>query len=259
MQFKLITSNIRFDNPKDKHHSWAKRRPVLSKIINRFNPDLMGTQEGLKPQLTGLESELENLTIADKHREWITNRMYPCIWYNRQTITLLDSGDSWLSLTPQVPGSSSFESAFPRLCTWIKGKFISNNFEFFYANLHLDNVLESTRKQQAQVLINEIKKNNTNNLPLIITGDFNESPKKPARHIVEKNFPQLQDPWKTLMKPEVGTHHSFDGISKNTERIDWMMVQKDIKCLSIQLDKTVIDGIYPSDHFPITGIFEIQD
>ncbi len=255
MIFKIISSNIRFDNPNDGQHIWKNRKNLLVEIINDFESDILSTQEGRQMQLNDLAASLKNLNLVDRHRQWIAERMYPCIFINPNTVRIDRSGDVWLSDTPDVPGSYSFGSAFPRLCTWIAGQFININQAFFLVNVHLDNFFAETRSKQIEVLIKEVKKNNNQNLPLILCGDFNESPFGQVRRIINNGFKDLYDPWFMLNKKEDASHHSFKGSLKNNERIDWIMVDKKLRCHNIHLDKSSQNNLYPSDHYPLKGTF----
>jgi endonuclease/exonuclease/phosphatase family metal-dependent hydrolase len=253
--FKIISSNIRFDNPHDGIHRWENRKHILARIINDFNSDFLATQEGRKTQLFDLASLLNNLTLIDSHRKWITERMYPCIFINPHTIRIYRSGDIWLSKTPSIPGSSSFKSTFPRLCTWVQGQLISTSHEFFFVNVHLDHILAQTRQRQIEVLIREVKKTCNRNIPLILSGDFNESPNGKVRKVINEEFHSLYDPWPVFNSQETSSHHSFDGTSSEGERIDWILIDKKIECLSIFLDTIFHNNIYPSDHYPVKGTF----
>ncbi len=255
MLFKIISSNIRFDNPNDGKHIWKNRKHLLAQIINDFESDILGTQEGWKLQLKDLAASLKNLILIDQHRRWIAERMYPCIFINPDTVRILRSGDIWLSDTPSVPGSSFLGSAFPRLCTWIAGQFINTNRAFFFVNVHLDNLLAEIRARQIEVLVKEAKKNNYQNLPLILCGDFNESPFGEVRKIISSCFRNLYDPWFMLNKEEEASHHSFQESLNDDKRIDWIMVDKKIRCHDIHFDKTSQNNLYPSDHYPLKGTF----
>ncbi len=68
---KLISANIRFDNPKDLKYNWAGRRTLMAKCLNNFSPDILGTQEVRMEQLKDLEGLLINLKIDRKTRNWI--------------------------------------------------------------------------------------------------------------------------------------------------------------------------------------------
>lgn len=255
MKFKVISSNIRFDAPEDGEHVWANRRPILCKVINEYETDLLGTQEGRRPQLVDLDSDLVGLDMVDSHRNWIKERMYPTIFVNPKTIEVLESGDIWLSETPEIPESSSFDSAFPRLCTWIKGKFKKNNQKFFYVNCHLDHVKAETRIGQIKVLMEEVKKANFHHLPLLLSGDFNEGPQEAVRCLLISECPNIYDPWNELGYMEQESHHKFKGHLAGAQRIDWILADHLFKCESMILDKYSKSGIYPSDHFPLKAEF----
>lgn len=259
MNFKIATSNIRFDNPKDGNNDWNGRREILAECINEFSPDILGTQEGREGQIKDLSGLLNNLQLIEEHRDWIEERMYPCIFVNPEKINVYESGDIWLSESPTTPGSKSFESAFPRLCTWVKGHHHASSKDFFYVNTHLDHVLAETRIKQIEVLIRECNKINEEGLPMILTGDFNESPFEGVRHIINHNWPELRDTWFILQKDEEPSHHDFSGHRKEGARIDWILTSPDFQVIEIELYKKSRGGIFPSDHFPVFGSFNLKE
>ncbi|MBT3235561.1 MAG: endonuclease/exonuclease/phosphatase family protein [Bdellovibrionales bacterium] len=256
MKLRVISSNIRFANQSDGAHDWPVRKPILANIINQFAPDLLGTQEGKQLQIQELAASLSPLILVDQHRKWITERMYPSIFINPATVELLDSGDIWLSSTPAVAGSISFNSAFPRLCTWVKARLIPINQNILYINVHLDHHYEDTRIEQIRVLLEETQKINRELNPIILSGDFNDPPHKKVWQTVTGKNSKLLDPWHYLNNPEESSHHQFKGVNPNGSRIDWIMVDPIFNPISIELDKSCsTKGIYPSDHFPLKAIF----
>lgn len=251
---RTASANIRFDNPADGDHDWSGRRNILANLLNDFAPHVIGTQEGREPQLRDLEGLLLNHKLVDLNRGWIDERMYPCIFINPAQVNVVDSGDIWLSETPYVAGSKSFESAFPRLCTWIKATHIESKTNFFYVNVHLDHILSSTRASQIQVLINETAKINTEKYPMIITGDFNESPFEEVREKINSQT-SLYDPWIEKSLKEETSFHKFDGVNPEGSRIDWILADSFFKAEDIRLEKSDQRGIYPSDHFLVFADF----
>lgn len=249
MQLKIISSNIRYENPHDGNHAWEKRRPILQKIINDFHPDILGTQEGREMQIKSL-AQLLSLKLVESHRDWITDRMYPCLYINEEQIKLNKSGDIWLSETPHVNGSISFKSSFPRLCTWMHVTHLVNNQDYFVVNTHLDHVLEETRIHQVNVLTNEIQKLNQQRLPLILMGDFNDSPMSAIRKTILEKL-HLKDPWIELGHSEETSHHGFNGTAANGDRIDWILVPEVFAVENIRLEKSSFENIFPSDHYPL--------
>jgi endonuclease/exonuclease/phosphatase family metal-dependent hydrolase len=257
MEFRVVSANIRFANPADGEHDWVNRKDFMASLVNDFKTDLLGTQEGRQPQLEEMAELLPNMQLIQGHRDWIEERMYPCIFVNPETIYVKNSGDIWLSETPNLAGSFSFDSAFPRLCTWIQGAFKKSGKDFFFVNVHLDHILGTTREQQIRVLIDETKKINIENRPMILAGDFNESPEDGVRKIINAEQENLNDPWQSLKKDEDISFHKFQGELEGASRIDWILVDNRITVKSIDLNKSHNEGVYPSDHFPVMGQFEI--
>ncbi len=252
-----MSFNIRFDNPHDGANAWPKRKDLLTGIIKDFRTEILGTQEGRKPQLLELASLLPTLSLVDNHREWIDERMYPCLFYNPKAFSLLESGDFWLSETPQVAGSSSFESAFPRLCTWAKFKH-SSDLEILCANVHLDHVKESTRLAQARVLASELQGLGHEG-PMILMGDFNSAPNSLVRNQLTRELRHFSDPWEILGLEEHASYHNFGPIPTDATRIDWFLLSEGLTPRYIELDCKQDNDLWPSDHYPLKLIIETNN
>jgi endonuclease/exonuclease/phosphatase family metal-dependent hydrolase len=251
MNLCLISSNIRFDNPADGQNAWANRRNILADTLLAHSPDIIATQEGRYHQLEDFKELLKDYLIIDEHRSWIKERMYPTLFIKRDVFEVLRSEDLWLSETPQLAGSRSFDSAFPRLMTWMKVQPKNSHVNFLVVNTHLDHVKSETRLGQINVLKNEVKKILDPSSSLIIMGDFNDSPDSEVRKSLLEGFPTLQDAWKLFNATEETSHHAFNGICENGSRIDWVMLDQKVKVESCILDKKTSNGHYPSDHFPV--------
>jgi endonuclease/exonuclease/phosphatase family metal-dependent hydrolase len=251
MKLCLITSNIRFDNPKDGANSWPHRRLLLANRLLTHQPDIIATQEGRFQQLKDFETLLSNYEIVDQHRSWIGERMYPSLFIRKNAFELIKSEDLWLSETPDIAGSKSFESTFPRLMTWMTVQPKNSKINLLVVNTHLDHVKKETRLQQIKVLANEIKRIWDKKSVLMIMGDFNDSPESDVRKILMDEIPSLQDSWKVFNSIEETSHHAFNGECQNGARIDWILVDKKAQIESCIMDKEKTEGRYPSDHFPI--------
>lgn len=249
MQLKIISSNIRFENSQDGNHTWENRLPLLKNIFIDFHPDILATQEGRENQIKSLAAVIP-MELIQSHREWIADRMYPCLYINPEQIKVHKSGDIWLSETPDIKGSKSFKSTFPRLCTWMQITHLVNNQDYIVINTHLDHILEETRIEQIKVLISEIKKLNEENLPLILMGDFNDSPNGRVREIILEQL-DLKDPWIEAGLAEETTHHAFSGDKATGDRIDWILIPKSFAIEEIKLEKKSFNDIFPSDHYPL--------
>lgn len=254
----IISSNILFDTQDDCPFRWDNRRELLAETIKAETPLVVATQEGKRPQLKDLETLLTDFTLIESHRDWIDSRMYPSIFIH-SSLDLISSGDVWLSSTPYIAGSSSFESMFPRLCTWAKIK--KDNRTYLFINTHLDHIKPTTRHAQIKVLLNEIYKINIENFPMIFTGDFNEGPEGNVRSELNKCHPEVLDPWIKLNKKEESSYHKNLTINPpvgfNGERIDWILHDKSINCLDIKLLKHSNIDLFPSDHYPVFANLEL--
>ncbi|HAZ11668.1 MAG: hypothetical protein A2X86_18260 [Bdellovibrionales bacterium GWA2_49_15] len=251
MDLKIITSNIRYDDPKDGSHQWSFRQKIWTKCINSFAPHLLGTQEGLHPQIQEFAPSIAPLQIIDRHRTWLVDRMYPNLFYHKDVFELLDSGDIWLSQTPHIPGSLSFNSQFPRLAVWAKLEHKFSHRNFLAINTHLDHLHGETRMEQIAVLLHELQELKLPTDHCFFMGDFNEGPGDGVQAKIFKHYPNLTDPWVTLNKKEAGSHHKFDGKNLEKKRIDWILASETFNITDITFDVSCDNDIYPSDHFPV--------
>lgn len=251
----VVSSNIRYDEPDDDLHSWENRRDFLASRLLEYAPDLLATQEGRFPQIRDIDDRLTGLTCSDSHREWAGSLMYPCLFYNPDTLTLNDSGDIWLSESPSIAGSRSFGSTFPRLCTWA-----SFDEGILAINVHLDNSNSDTRLCQIRVLMQQIAALNKAGHAIILMGDFNESPQCPVRTCINKEWPELKDPWIELGYAEESSHHHFYEPIDYGSRVDWILANASLEPQEILLDKSRSEeGIYPSDHYILKSRFLWHD
>ncbi len=251
MKLCLISSNIRFDNPADGANSWPHRRSILAETLLAHAPDVIATQEGRFAQLKDFETLLPGYQIVDHHRSWIKERMYPTFFIRKDTFEILKSEDLWLSETPEVAGSASFGSTFPRLMTALRLQPKGSELNLVFVNTHLDHVKSQTRAAQARVLMGEVCKHLSPPAVLVVMGDFNDSPSSEVRTIVMEAFPNLIDTWGACNVLEETSHHAFRGECQSGARIDWILADKSLTVESCILDKRTIDGRYPSDHFPV--------
>jgi endonuclease/exonuclease/phosphatase family metal-dependent hydrolase len=251
-RMNLCSINIRFESTSDGPNNWPNRKDILFKILKLKQPDLFGTQEGRKKQIYDIVESMDEYEIIDGHRKWIEPRMFPSIFVRKNIFNIKGSGDFWLSKFPNISGSRSYNSDFPRLCTWSILEHSKNKEEFAIFCTHLDHQNPDTRLEQAKVLCQQILKilraEKINKF--ILLGDFNEGPNGMTRKILAKNL-QVFDPWETLGLDNLGTYHRFDGKSQQNERIDWILHSKLFTPQTAEIFQFHDNGKFPSDHHPI--------
>lgn len=173
-QLYVGTYNIRYDNPNDRKegNAWAQRCPQLCDFINFEQPAVFGTQEVLATQLHDLLQGLEGYAYIgvgrDDGRE---EGEYAAIFYRKDLLKLLDSGNFWLSQTPDRP-SLGWDAACIRICTWGKFEDKTTGKQFYFFNTHMDHVGTVARRESTRLILQRIGQL-AKSQPTILTGDFN--------------------------------------------------------------------------------------
>jgi endonuclease/exonuclease/phosphatase family metal-dependent hydrolase len=206
----VLTLNLRKETEEDGENNWPIRKDLVVRLIHEVAPHLFGTQEGRRQQISGLLDPLEGYEIADQHRDWDPQRFYPSIFYRKDSVEILESGDRWLSETPEVHASKSWGSAYPRLATWARCRSRKSGTEFFFTCTHMDHVSAEARCGQAKVLRDLVKEENPESLPVILVGDFNDVPGSSPYQTLTSS---LKDVWLDTHPhdAEEGTWHGFSG------------------------------------------------
>lgn len=259
---RVMSFNLRFGEAKDGDNHWNKRDWLVAKTVKQFNPDLMGTQETLKFQAEYLQKELRDYTYFGRSRMKKPNE-HCGIFYKTNRFTQLAGGHFWLSESPEVPESKSWDSSLPRMASWVL--LSDNNQEnarpILFVNTHFDHRGRVARLESAKLIRQRIEKlQKIANQPYtIVTGDFNTPEgSKPYSAFLDGND-ELVDTYRKKHKEREPTEGTFNGFRGTTRggRIDWILASKDLVLKDAQIDRTNEDGRYPSDHFPVTAEFEV--
>ncbi|CAG7649975.1 hypothetical protein PAESOLCIP111_05985 [Paenibacillus solanacearum] len=250
---KVMTFNLRYLNTKDEQ-TWSKRLPVIAELLRREMPDVIGTQEGVLAQLSGLDRELSSYGRIGEGREGKDKGEYAAIFYNKTRLALLESGNYWLSDQPEKAGSKSWGNRLPRMATWAKFEDVITKRSFYLVNTHLDHESEQARIRGVQ-LIHEKSKAYDSKLPVILTGDFNSTAlHAPYRYLSnEGQFQDVTKTAKTMIGEKLGTYHGYRDPKGGgvLNRIDWILYRGQVTVNYAKIDDFVKDGIYPSDHYPL--------
>ena len=249
LELSALTINLRREHENDGENNWPNRKEYAARLIQENGPHLFGTQEGRKPQILSLYERLTGFARADRHRYWDPNRFYPTIFYRFETFELCDSGDQWLSETPEDHASKSWGSAFPRLATWARLRHKRTGGKFIFTDTHFDHISSEARAGQARTLLKLLSDINGDHLPVIIVGDFNDTPDSLPYQILAE---QYDDAWRRLHRPdeEVSTWHGFSGVGQRG-RLDWVLISPEVEVKAVKILRTSYDNVFPSDHFPV--------
>lgn len=248
----VMSYNIRYDNPKDSLNSWEHRKDFLISQLNFYAPAIFGTQEGLVHQLKDIEKGLSNYSFFGVGRDYGDERgEFTAIFYDKKQFELLKEDTFWLSPTPEKP-SKGWDAALPRICTYGLFKTIKEGKKFYVFNTHFDHVGEKARTQSASLILDKIKELNSENLPVIVMGDFNlESSSDGIQLMASALGDSHFVAGKNAFGPE-GTFNGFNFTQPVTRRIDYIFISQNN--LIVHKSGILSDSQscrYPSDHFPV--------
>ena len=261
MKLVIITFNLRFDKPDPQEYNWRRRKEAIASILHSYQPDLIGTQEGKAHQLVDLHRLLPNYQSIGGDRTGTGNDEHCAIFYHSSRWECLEAGDFFLSETPTVPGSitPAWGNPQPRMTTW--GKFISpgEGKEIILFNTHLDYRSARARELGAQLICDRLKVLSNQNAYLFLTGDFNAAPQTRPRGAFRQSLAhgiQLQDVLAHLELGQQMTYHEFTG--EAFDAVDTIYHDSRVQLKQVTIDKSKLQGILPSDHFPVIASFLIK-
>ncbi len=260
-EIRLMTYNIRYDNPNDGENAWSNRKEVLVNQIRFYGPDVLGTQEGLEHQDNYLDANLKQYEYVGVGRADVKEKgagEFSALFYNAGKFDKLDGGTFWLSETPDKP-SRGWDASLNRICTYVLLESKSTGKKFWVFNTHFDHRGKEAREKSAELIIRKIEEINTGGFPVALMGDFNLVPEAPP---IQYMSSKLNDAYKYSIQPPFGPEGTFNGfdVCKNPDRrIDYIFVSKGkiiVKKYAVLAD--VADLKFPSDHFPVFIITEIN-
>lgn len=186
MIFSIMTFNVRVHVPSDGINAWPHRVERVAKLINQEQPMIMGTQEMLPSMVKELIEQLPDYDWFGKPRR--SDDEYSAIFYRKDQVKVIKSGTFWLSETPEVEGSISWHSEYPRICTWGELESIENpKCKIRVYNTHLDHISEEARCNGIQVIWQFIQQlERKESLPYILMGDFNAFPDSQAVQFLQE-------------------------------------------------------------------------
>jgi endonuclease/exonuclease/phosphatase family metal-dependent hydrolase len=266
---KLMTYNLKFASPTFEP-SWEVRREMQVDLIRKYNPDIIGTQEGLKEQIDYLMDHLPEYTVIGEGRKGGDDDEHMAIFFKRDRFRLREMQSFQLSETPEIIGSGP--EVNPRMVTWTRLALINrpeegeaspypqdyrghwkNTREFYVFNTHYFNGRDQSlaRLNASKLIRDRIKRLDrfgewTDERPVFLMGDFNCRPGS--------------DPYKILVG---GTNQQDAGLMKDTSEehneIDWILYRGPARVLKYEEVDYNINGVYPSDHNPIFVEIELID
>lgn len=257
----LMTYNLKFASPTFEP-SWEKRREMQVEMIRKYDPDIIGTQEGLKEQIDYLMDELPDYIVVGEGRKGGDDDEHMAIFFKRDKFRLREMQSFQLSETPEIIGSGP--EINPRMVTWVRLALINrpnegeespypqdyrghweNTREFYVFNTHFFNGRDEAlaRLNASKLISKRINRLNrfgewTDERPVFLMGDFNCRPGSA--------------PYDVLVGEENSTNpYMLKNTFEDASKIDWILYRGPVKVLNYKEIDYNVNGTYPSDHNPI--------
>jgi endonuclease/exonuclease/phosphatase family metal-dependent hydrolase len=256
----VMSFNIRLNIASDSLNAWPYRKDYVASEVLFHEIHILGVQEALHDQMLDLKSRLNKFSYAGGARDdGKTKGEYSAIFYDTSRLQLLRTQTFWLSLTPEVPGSKSWDAAITRIVTWARFKDRKTKTSFYVFNTHFDHMGQTARKESAGLLKNKVAEIAGQN-HVIIMGDFNAPPTEESiKRLVDKTDTlQFTDTKELSETPHYGPTGTFNGFSnkeKNNLPIDYIFTRG--KKWKVRKHATISQtwgGRFASDHFAVMAV-----
>lgn len=257
----VMTFNIRLNVASDSANAWPYRKDKLSSEVLFHGVHLLGVQEALHVQMTDLKARLPHYNFVGVGRDDGKEKgEYAAIFYDTTRLQVLQSATFWLSLTPDVPGSKSWDAAITRIVTWARFKDRKTGNVFFAFNTHFDHLGKEARRESAKLLLRNVQAI-AGNTPAIITGDFNAVPTdEPIQIITDKAAAlHLTDTKELSATPHYGPTGTFNGFGpkeRDDLPIDYIFIKGAWKVKTHATISQSWNGRFASDHFAVMAVLQ---
>lgn len=247
-EIKMMSYNLRCISPTDwGKKGWFYRADSVISDIAEEKPGIIGFQESTKWHYSYLVDSLKGYDSVITYRDDAFNSEGCPIFYNTELYTLVDKGSFWLSETPDVP-SKSWGAQYNRVCSYVILTDNETDKNFVVFNTHLSHVSDEARINGIKVVLDKIAE--FGDLPAVIMGDFNALEGSETYNSVTENF--LDAKYQTDKTSDSHTYNGW-GNPESYKRIDYFMISKEgFKVSSYNVLSGMRNGIYTSDHCPIT-------
>ena len=249
---KVVSYNMRYDNPNDGENIWDIRKVATPAMIKEVHPDVFGVQEAMVHQIRYVEENCpEYASIGVGRDDGKEGGEFMSIFYDKSKIKLNEWGTVWLSPTPEKP-SRGWDAGCFRTATWAKMEVIGSGKRFFYINTHLDHVGKNARKNGLELIVKIIKEKNVEGDPAILTGDFNVTPDD--SFTLDGVYAYMNNASATAL--EADSVPTFNGWGKRDGSfIDYIWWKGFSSCKEYRVNRNEYGGVrFISDHWPITAV-----
>jgi endonuclease/exonuclease/phosphatase family metal-dependent hydrolase len=253
----VASYNLRYHTANDGVNAWPNRKEMVKNLVRYHEFDLFGTQEGLRHQLNDLAGLPAFAFVGKGRDDGKEAGEHSAIFYRKDRFRLVQSGDFWLSQTPDRPSLGWDATCCNRICSWARFKDLQTGREFYCFSAHFDHQGIEARRQSGKLMVEKIKQI-AGDAPVVFVGDLNSTPDTEQVQTLQ-TF--LQDAFLVSATPPYGPVGTFNGFKTDApleNRIDYVFVSKGIRVLKYGVLTDQLQQRYPSDHLPVVAKILIQ-
>ena len=251
----VVSFNISYSDNSDSVSSWEQRKPLIKSFLKNGEFDIISFQEVMNTQLRFLADILDDYSVVSAGRnDGINNGEHCPIFFKTSKFDLLAKSYFWLSGSPEEPGSIDWGDNLPRIVTWAKLRNERTGHIFFVFNTRLGHN-EYAQDRSILLLLSKIK-SIADNVPVIITGDFNMTPGSQPYKLITGNWHQyysFSDACQISTFPVTGnpdTYNQFK-VKKGISRLDYIFVNGYLDVLNYKTFQISKGDVFISDHYPV--------
>jgi len=260
---KVMTFNIRYDNPRDSINAWPNRAAFLCRFLKDEDPDLIGMQEVLAHQYDYIDSVMTGYSSVGVGRSDGAKKgeMNP-VFFKKERFDLIRTRTFWLSDTPDVAGTKAWGANLPRIVTWVELSEKTTSEHFYFFNTHFAHDSDSARILSSGLLLNRVD-SIADGFPFVVTGDLNMLISGKGYEILTgpyESVPLFTDTYAVSEKRPTGPAYTFNGFSDSTSagRIDYVFVRTGMKVLEHRTFIRKEHGVFISDHWPVMATISLK-
>lgn len=250
---RVMSFNVRTPVDTEPGRRWDDRRDAMVALLREQKPAVIGTQEMVMKQAEYLTAHLPGYRWFGQGRRGGEGDEHMGVFYDSARLKVVESGDFWLSDTPEVPGSITWGNLFPRMVTWALFERLGDGQRFYLLNTHLPyrDEDEPRRVLGAKAIVARLQQLHAG-VPVVVTGDFNSEPGSTTYAAFTAALGDARKEAAKVEGPQL-TFHNFSGTP--TTELDWIMV-RGVKVLRFATLDDKPGGVLPSDHFPVMAEVE---
>jgi endonuclease/exonuclease/phosphatase family metal-dependent hydrolase len=249
---RIMSFNIRCTNVG--RDTWEDRIGIVTDTMVNSKADSIGVQEATPEWMATLKETLTDYDYVGVARDDGKNQgEYSAVFYLKDKYNLVDSGNFWLSETPEKP-SLGWDAACIRICTWAVLENKETKEQYVHVNSHFDHEGIKAREESVKMILAHIEE--YKDLPVVFTADMN---------VVEGSdnyvqFTKVLHDTKYQAKDTMDylTYHDTKPSKHEDEIIDYVMVNDNFNALTYKVVTAGVDERYVSDHFPVYADLEMK-